>query len=307
MLPGVLLAVPAMVHGAPAIRADESPALLRPVVGEERMHVVKPDETLHDVAYQYRLGFDAVVRLNPEVDPWLLSPGTQVRLPTRFILPRADAEGLVINIPEMRLFDFTGAEAVRAHAASIGDRENPTPIAEFRIGIKLIDPVWHVPESIRKEKPDLPDRLPPSEENPLGSRWMTLGATSYGIHGTNVRWSIGRPITHGCVRLYEDVMRSLFERIPEGTRVVIIYEPFKWGTDGTHLFLEAHPDVYGYSLDMLPEALKTPEALGLLDRTNAQKVDQVLQEARGVPVQVGSLEGISRLGGQEPEIAGATP
>ena len=80
---------------------------------------------------------------------------------------------------------------------------------------------------------------------------MTIGTTSYGIHGTNVRWSIGREATHGCLRLYEDEIERLYERVPEGTRIQIVYQPWKWGRDGRLLLLEVHPDPYGIAPDRL--------------------------------------------------------
>jgi L,D-transpeptidase ErfK/SrfK len=61
---------------------------------------------------------------------------------------------------------------------------------------------------------------------------MTIGTTSYGVHGTNNPWSIGREATHGCVRLYDEEMRRLFERTPAGTPLELVYQPTKWGRDG---------------------------------------------------------------------------
>lgn len=262
---------------------------VRPIVGGETAHLIEPGETLHDVAYLHRMGFDAIVRLNPDIDPWIPDPGTVVRLPTRYLLPPAESEGLVINIPEMRLYDFTSAGPVRVHAVAVGDASDPTPIAEFELGAKRVDPIWNVPKSIREEKPYLPTQVPPGEDNPLGSRWMTLGRTSYGVHGTNVRWSIGRGATHGCVRLYEDEMEALFDRVESGTRVVILYEPFKWGTDGKHLYLEAHPDIYQRYADPLEAALELPRRLEILQQIDLERVSAVIERAEGVPIAVGTL------------------
>jgi L,D-transpeptidase ErfK/SrfK len=118
---------------------------------------------------------------------------------------------------------------------------------------------------------------------------MTIGRTSYGIHGTNVRWSIGRTATHGCIRLYEDQIVRLFDRVPEGTRVQLVYAPFKWGSDGTRIYLEVHPDLYGKFPDRLAAALATPRALGLLDRIDLGRAWTLVDEARGVPTDVGHL------------------
>ena len=117
--------------------------------------------------------------------------------------------------------------------------------------------------------PSYPPWCPPGPDNPLGSRWLTIGRTSYGIHGTNVRWSIGREATHGCLRLYEDDIRRLFGRVREGTRLQIVYQTAKWGGDGKQIFLEVHPDLYGLRRDRLA-ALEVPRALGLLEHPRSR-------------------------------------
>ncbi|UCE87851.1 MAG: L,D-transpeptidase family protein [Deltaproteobacteria bacterium] len=276
----------ASASGRDAAAPDET---LMPLVGEIRTALVEPDDTLLDVAYRNRLGFESVARMNPGVDPWIPEPGTIVRLPTRVVLPAVDPEGLVINVPEMRLYDFSVEPGPEILAAAVGDAEDPTPIGDFRIGKKRTDPFWNVPDSIRAEKPELPAVVPPGPENPLGGRWLTIGSSSYGIHGTNVRWSIGRMATHGCVRLYEDDVQRLFERIPTGTRVQIIYQPYLWGRSGDRIYFSAHPDLYGRHPDRLASALHVPRALGLLEAIDVERVWRAVEEVRGEPIEVGRI------------------
>jgi L,D-transpeptidase ErfK/SrfK len=281
---GLLIAI-----AVPVLGSGRTPGL-RPMLGREETTVVGRDDTLLDVAYRRRVGFLAVERLNPGVDPWIPSAGTPVQLPTRYILPDTDEEGLVVNIPEMRLFDYTVRNRVgpEVFALAVGDQADRSILGDFKVGEKREDPVWNVPASIRAERPELPAQVPPGPDNPLGTRWLSIGGTSYGIHGTNVRWSIGREATHGCLRLYEDDIRRLYARVREGTRVQIVYQTAKWGSDGTHIYLEAHPDLYGLKPDRLT-ALDVPRALGLLDRLDLERVRRVLDEARGIPVDVGTL------------------
>ncbi len=281
-----------LTAAGPARVIDAQTALpqLRPLIGAWRNTLVEPEETLLDVAYRERLGFTAVARLNPDVDEWIPDAGTVVQLPTRLILPDAPAEGLVLNVPEMRLYDFRLGPEPEIFAAAVGDALDPTLLGEFRIGEKRVNPTWTVPASIRAEKPELPARVPPGPDNPLGSLWMTIGSSSYGIHGTNIRWSIGRMATHGCVRLYEDEMQRLFERTASGTRLRIVYQPYKWGTAGDGLYLEAHPDLYDRISDPLAAALELPRALGSIEAIDVGEVARVVVEARGVPLRVGTLE-----------------
>jgi L,D-transpeptidase ErfK/SrfK len=265
------------------------PPRLQPVLGFERSVLVEPGDTLLDVAYRERLGFEAVMRMNPGVDEWIPDAGTVVRLPTRFLLPDVPADGLVLNVPELRLYDFRTAPEPDVYAVAVGDAEDPTPVGEFRVGNKRTDPVWTVPASIRAEKPELPARVPPGPDNPLGRFWMTIGTSSYGLHGTNVRWSIGRLATHGCVRFYEDDIERLYARTPPGTRLRIVYAPYKWGRDGDALLLEAHPDLYGRFEDPLAAALAVPSALGLLSALELEDVARAVVTARGEPVRVGTI------------------
>jgi L,D-transpeptidase ErfK/SrfK len=262
---------------------------LRPLRGQEQTAQVENGETLLDVAFRHRLGFQAVARLNPGLDPWIPAAGTVVTLPTRYILPDTAEEGLVINLPEMRLYDYTVQEGPEVLALAIGDQADRSLIGEYVVGEKRMYPAWRVPASIRAEKPELPAVVPPGSDNPLGSRWITIGRTSYGIHGTNVRWSIGREATHGCIRLYEDEIQRLYDRVREGTRIQIVYQPTKWGRDGEHLYLEVHPDLYQLRTDLLTSALDTARALGVFEALDLESVRRAIDAARGIPVEVGTL------------------
>jgi L,D-transpeptidase ErfK/SrfK len=288
-----ILVIAALVSGLASAAGRTAPAApdapeLRPVLGRIETELIGDDDTLLDVAYRRRLGFQAVARLNPEVDPWIPVPGTVVLLPTRYVLPHADEQGLVVNIPEMRLYDFTVQEGPELLSIAIGDEADPSILGDFQVGRKRKDPVWHVPKSIRAENPSLPAEVPPGPDNPLGSRWITIGRSSYGIHGTNVRWSIGREATHGCLRLYEDEVERLYDRVREGTRLQIVYQPWKWGSDGQRLYLEVHPDLYGLAPDRLM-AFEVPRALGLLREIDFARAWSALEQARGIPVAVGML------------------
>ena len=288
-----------LVGAGAAGESNETPdpfASLPPVLGASRTVLVEPEDTLLDVAYRHRLGFEAVARLNPGVDAWIPDPGTVVELPTRYVLPNAEPSGLVINVPEMRLYDFTVGPEPEIFAIAIGDAFDPTLLGEFRVGAKRTDPAWYVPKSILDERPGQPLVVPAGPDNPLGSRWMTIGNTTYGIHGTNVRWSIGRLATHGCVRLYEDEVQRLYERIPSGTPLQILYQPHKWGRAGATLYLEAHPDPYQRAPDPLAAALEQPRALGLVQHLDLGLVRRVVEEARGIPVAVGQLPGPDATG-----------
>lgn len=279
----------ASLLGTPATATAPRLELLPALIGAPRTVTVAAGDTLLDIAFEHRVGFEQVARLNPDVDIWLPEPGTPVALPTQMIPPDAEPDGLVVNIPEMRLYDFTPTGGPEIHALAIGDPTAQTPTGDFRLGEKRILPVWRVPESIREERPELPPEVPPGPENPLGDRWMTLGTSSYGIHATNNRWSIGRMSTHGCLRLYTDVMRDLYDRVPEGTRVQLVYQPVKLGQRAHEVFLEAHPDVYGLDRDWASRTLVRLLVLGLYSAVDPDHVRGVIEQARGIPVRIGAV------------------
>jgi L,D-transpeptidase ErfK/SrfK len=279
----------ALVAGPLSVRAQTGLETLAPLVGRPSSDLVHPGDTLLDLAWRHRLGFDRVARLNPFVDVWIPDPGTVVRLPTEHVVPDVPRRGLVVNVPEMQLYDFTRPDEPEVFAIAIGDEMDPSLVGEFRIGSKRTDPAWRVPASIRAERPELPAVVPPGPDNPLGSHWMTIGSTSYGIHGTNVRWSIGREATHGCIRLYNDEMARLYERTPRGTPVRLVYQTVKLGRRGRTVYVEAHPDVYGRDPERQSNADARLAELGLLEHVNADLVRAVVAAARGEPVAVGTV------------------
>lgn len=293
---GATFAVLLGLAAAPATPGFEALPL---ALGRGQTDLVAPGDTLLDVSYRHRVGFELVERLNPGLDRWIPAPGSVVELPTRALPPRVEPEGLVINPPEMRLYDFRPAGGPEVYHVAIGDGIDPTLVGRYRIGDKRVDPSWRVPESIRREKPELPAVVPPGPDNPLGDRWMSIGTTSYGIHGTNNPWSIGRQATHGCVRLYADEMRRLFDRTPSGTPIQIVYQPYKWGREGQAILLEAHPDAYARVPRPLDEALSIPRELGLESALDLVRVTEVLLAARGAPERVGTRPA-------EPDAAPAT-
>jgi L,D-transpeptidase ErfK/SrfK len=275
--------------GAKERPAPEPIAWVGEVVGAPSTEVIHDGDTLLDAAYRSRTAYDAVVRLNPGIDVWIPDPGTRVHLPTEMVLPAARHDGILINLPEMRLYDFTVRDGLEVLAIAIGDPDDPSPVGEFYVGEKREHPTWAVPASIRNEKPDLPALVPPGPENPLGDRWMTLSRSSYGIHGTNNKWSIGRLATHGCIRLYNSDMHRLYDRVAPRTKIRIIYEPVKIGRRGEEIVVEAHRDVYKRVPDPVASALVKLLLAGLLDQVDRDEVARAVREARGVPVRVGRV------------------
>jgi len=199
------------------------------VIGDPQVHTARAKETLLDIARRYHLGYLEIIRANPKVDPWLPEAGSAIPIPSQWILPNGPRRGLVLNIPEMRLYYYLGDSRVMTFPLGVGVEGQDTPQGLYRIGEKRSDPVWHVPPSIQKEMEKPVKSVPPGPDNPLGKYWMRLSSTSYGIHGTNNPWAIGRYVTHGCIRLYPEDIEYLYTKTRARTPVRVIYQHAKVG------------------------------------------------------------------------------
>lgn len=218
------------------------------VVGQVQVTIVNKDDTLPDIARRFNLGYEEIVRANPGVDPWLPKVGTEVVLPTQFVLPSAVRQGIVINIAAMRLFYFPPSKSgqkqvVYTHPIGIGRVGWQTPEGSTKVIAKQKDPVWIPPASVRAEHKEngeiLPAKVPAGPDNPLGRYKFTLGWPSYLIHGTNKPYGVGLRSSHGCIRLYPEDVEKIFEMVAPGTTVTVVNQPFVFGWHDGQLYLQA--------------------------------------------------------------------
>lgn len=252
------------------------------VVGEVQVIIARYEDTFTDIARAYDVGYDELVDANPGVDPWLPGAGTRVVVPTQFVLPDTEHEGIVLNIGTKRIFYYPKpapgeVPVVITHPVGIGREGWATPIGVTKVVSKVKDPVWTVPASIRKEHAEagdpLPARVAAGPDNPLGAYAMRLGFPSYLIHGTNKPSGIGMRVSHGCVQLFPEDIESLFSQVPVGTRVRIVNEPRLLGWRDGNLYLEVHPALEDdrRNLDSLLAARLKQELRGHASRQLAVK------------------------------------
>ena len=212
------------------------------IIGTPGIHLAKTRETLLDIARLHHLGYRELRRANPDTDPWLPGAGTRVAIPARWILPAGPREGLVLNMPEMRLYRYLPDSKVMTFPLGVGVEGQETPAGKYRIGQKRVNPTWYVPVSIQEEM-EVPRKVvPPGPDNPLGKYWMRLSSTTYGIHGTNNPWAIGRRVTHGCIRLYPEDIAYLYPQISQGTPVQVIYQHAKVGVRNGDAYFQIYRD-----------------------------------------------------------------
>lgn len=220
------------------------------IIGQLAIISAQESDTLLGLARKFEIGFQEIVIANPKVDPWLPGEGTQVVIPTRYILPETKREGLVLNLAEMRLYYYpksSNAEPkyVHTYPVSIGRGGWDTPYTQTRIIGMVKDPTWHPPASILKEHEEkndpLPASVPPGPDNPLGKFALRLGLSGYLIHGTNEPRGIGMKVTHGCIRLHPDGIKDLFKRVAVNMPVTIVNQPYKLAWHRGKLYAEMHP------------------------------------------------------------------
>jgi len=274
------------------------------VIGVDTIITAQYSDTLLDIARRYSIGYEEIIRANPGVDMWLPGEGTQVLVPGRRILPPGARDGVIVNLPEHRLYYFPKPKkgerpVVITYPVSTGKFDRKTPLGQTRVAMKARNPSWHPPESIRKEHAaagdPIPHVVPPGPKNPLGAFAMRLamGDGTYLIHGTNNPVAVGLAITHGCVRMYPEDIAALFPQVPVGTKVALVNEPIKLAEVNGQLWIETHPPVeiegdtaVAPSLAVLSQMLQA--SLG--DRTTAIHWDfagDALQLANGMPTMIG--------------------
>lgn len=128
---------------------------------------------------------------------------------------------IIIDTPRRHLFLVQpGGKAIR-YGIGVG-RPGFTWAGVKQISAKREWPDWRPPEDMLQRRPDLPRYMAGGPENPLGARAMYLGSTLYRIHGSNEPWTIGHAVSSGCIRMRNEDVIDLYERVKLGTKVIVI-------------------------------------------------------------------------------------
>nr|WP_240457595.1 L,D-transpeptidase family protein [Halomonas socia] len=218
------------------------------IVGERYTVEVEGDETLLDIARAHNVGYEEIRAANPEVSIWIPGDGTEVVIPAKHILPDAPREGLVVNLSELRLYYYPPSAngetpRVETYPIGIGREGFNTPLGTTETTMRLEDPAWYPPRSMREEAAErgepAPAVVPPGPDNPLGRHAILLDIPGYLIHGTNMPDGIGMRASRGCIRMYPEDIEHLYGNIPNGTAVNIIDDHFKVGWEEDTLYVQA--------------------------------------------------------------------
>lgn len=265
------------------------------LVGHRRHYVAQSGDTFLDIARFYGLGYNEIEQANEGIDAWLPERAPSILLPTEWVLPQVETSGLVVNIPEMRLYYFLGnsrsAGRVMTYPVGLGRDEWRTPKGKFKVVGKTVNPQWVIPESIRAERireKGLYDRAIPGGDprNPLGKYRFELTMPGYRIHGTNKSYGVGMQVSHGCVRLYPEDIERLFGKVPVGTPGEFIYQPVKLGAREGRIYIEVHPDIYTLVPGLHSEARRLVRERGWQDYIDEELLRDAVEARTGVPVDI---------------------
>lgn len=263
-------------------------------IGQDKVHVVGAEDTIYTVSRQYGLAPDHILWANNLSLKRLPEEGDELVIPLRRIPPFTPSEStaIVLNLPERMLYLFRGGRVVKFWGVAIGGIQYPTPSGTFRILDKEKDPTWEPPAWLEREA------VGPGPDNPLGDRWMQITPRMVGIHGTNNPDSIGGVASLGCIRLYPESIRELYEQVSVGTPVYSVYEQVRIAEerDGTVVW-SCFPDPYSkyYSSFQAKDRIDEARAEGfdleisdfeISERLNTR--DGLIYPVYGMPITVKS-------------------
>jgi L,D-transpeptidase ErfK/SrfK len=276
------------------------------IVGVVQKTQASKEDTLTDIARRFNVGYEEIVRANPDVDPWLPGEGREIVVPSQFILPNAPREGIVINAAAMRLFYYPKVkkgeqQVVHTYPIGIGKVGWKTPEGVTKIVRRKKDPDWRptasiIKEHLRERGEKLDAVVKAGPDNPLGRYAFYLGWPTYMIHGTNKPAGVGLRSSHGCIRLYPEDIAQLFELAPIGTEVRVVNQPYVFGWHDGALHIQAFDVLEDDKRDWKKAQAK------LLNKAMAERIRQELkareekidwaavaklsEEPRGIPVSV---------------------
>lgn len=269
------------------------------IVGQMQYSSASLGETAVKMAHRYDIGYNAIESANPYLNMSKeFSYGTLVKIPTKHLLPSQARRGIVVNLPEMRMYYYpAGSNQVLTYPIGIGKIGKTIPLANNAvITRKKINPTWIPPEDIREFNLEkgivLPRIMPPGPDNPLGPYAIYMSIPTYLIHSTPFPESVGTRASFGCIRMYENDIKTFFPSITGGIPITIINAPAKVGWHDNKLYMETHKPMEEHSnnedatlpgmVRMVTESTKDHPVL-----IDWQMVAYLAKDRDGVPHEVG--------------------
>jgi L,D-transpeptidase ErfK/SrfK len=268
------------------------------LIGEIQYRHTDSDDTIVTLQKNYDLGFNAIEKANPQLNTAKsLHSGNTVKLPTQHLLPNMLREGIIVNLPEMRMYYFIpGTNKVATYPIGIGRIGKTIPLATAIITKKTENPSWVPTPDIREfnltQGVVIPQIMPPGPDNPLGTYAIYMSVPTFLIHSTIFPESVGKRASFGCVRMFQDDIKDFFPSITPGIPVLIINSPVKVAWHLNHLMMESHPALEEHHDEYdatLPHTISEIHKLTQNQDTlvDWQAVDFIEQEKDGIPHEIG--------------------
>jgi L,D-transpeptidase ErfK/SrfK len=218
------------------------------LIGEIQYHDASSDDTIAKLQQRYDIGFNAIEKANPQLNPANHAKAMRaekIKLPTQHLLPNMLREGIIVNLPEMRMYYFIpGTNKVATYPIGVGKIGKTIPLATAIITKKTENPAWVPTPDIREfnltQGIVLPQIMPAGPDNPLGPYAIYMSVPTFLIHSTIFPESIGRRASFGCVRMFEADIKDFFPSIKPGIPVLIVNSPVKVAWHGDRVFMESH-------------------------------------------------------------------
>jgi len=281
------------------------------IVGEIKTITINYSESVPDIANRFKTGYQDLLIANPDSHNWMPEINSKYVIPSMYILPQKNYNGIILNLAELRIYyympssDLYEGTRVLTYPVGIGRLDWKTPLGETFIRYKVKNPDWYPPKSIIKEHEDdgeiLPRVVKSGPNNPLGAYALKLNVDGgYLLHGTNKKYGIGMKVSHGCIRLRNDDIKTIFHNVSIGTKVKIVDIPIKIGTYKNFLYMEVHAfnnqEVYSNNqINLLTtNNIYKPvkPVMNFLDanpdyKVNWKNVFKAYKESKGIPVIIG--------------------
>lgn len=176
----------------------------RQVEGKTLVHDVVPGDTLGKIAAAYGVTVGFLKRSN-DLKSDVIRVGQKIRVWQGNFNVFVDKSQNILILKD-------GNEVVKIYTVATGEN-NGTPVGEFTIVSRLVDPVWFNRGVV----------VPPeSPQNELGTRWLGFDIPGYGIHGTPRPETVGQQVTAGCVRMRNEDVEEVYDFLPMNSKVVIV-------------------------------------------------------------------------------------
>lgn len=286
-----------LTHNALATTYDLPPSD-HAIIGQVQYGTANHGDNAINMAQRFDLGFNAIENANPDLDLTRgFNAGTKLKIPTQHLLPNEARKGIIINLPEMRMYYFPkDSSKIYTYPIGIGKMGKTIPITRAAITRKATNPTWTPPDSIREFNLEqgivLPQVMPPGPDNPLGQYAIYMSIPTYLIHSTIFPASIGKRASFGCIRMYESDIEEFFPTVNRGVPVAVINQPVKIGWQYDHLYLETHQPLEEH--EGATEATLPGVVQALTDSTQHQAVlidwqlvSYLVQEKDGLPHEIG--------------------